>query len=310
MKIAIQAEALTRRFGAVPAVDNLSLQVPAGIIFGYLGPNGAGKTTTIHLLLGLLEPSSGRAEVMGYDTRSQSDEIRRTSGALLEHTGLYERLSAEDNLELYGRIYRMSASKRSARIEELLSHLNLWDRRGEIIATWSNGMKKKLAVARTLLHAPSVVFLDEPTAGLDPVAAAAVREDLAELASQDGTTVFLTTHNLSEAEMLCQLVGVIHEGKLLVVGPPEELKRSNANQRLRIIGDGFDESVLELLRNTPQVSKVLAGDGSLEIDLHDGSDSAPLISLIVEAGGRIQEVHKEIVSLEQVFLRLIEEGKQ
>jgi ABC-2 type transport system ATP-binding protein len=173
--IAIQTESLGRDFGAVRALDGLSLQVPAGIIFGFLGPNGAGKTTCIRLLLGLLEPSSGRAQVLGYDTRSQAGEIRRRTGALLENPGVYERLSAEDNLELYGRIWRLPAAERRSRTKELLSHLKLWERRREAVSTWSRGMIQKLAIARALLHRPQLIFLDEPTAGLDAIAADTLR---------------------------------------------------------------------------------------------------------------------------------------
>src|SRR5260370_31340814 len=177
----IRTEHLSRFFGTVKAVDDLSLEVPAGIVFGFLGPNGAGKTTTIHLLLGLLEPTKGQAWVLGFDTRTQADEIRARSGALLEFAGLYERMSAEDNLDLYGRIYRMPAPARRARIQELLTHLDLWDRRRDLVGTWSRGMKQKLAVGRPLLHPPSLVFPDDPTARVDPAAAAAVPQDPAPL---------------------------------------------------------------------------------------------------------------------------------
>src|SRR5947199_522825 len=196
----IRTEHLSRFFSTVKAVDDLTLEVPAGIVFGFLGPNGAGKTTTIHLLLGLLEPTRGQARVLGFDTRTQADAIRARSGALLEFAGLYERMSAQDNLDLYGRIYRMPSPERQARIKELLTHLDLWDRRRDLVGTWSRGMKQKLAVARALFHHPPLVFLDEPTAGLDPLAATALREDLAGLVAREGVTVFLTTHNLAEAE--------------------------------------------------------------------------------------------------------------
>ena len=193
---AIRSSGLTRDFGALRAVDSLSIEVPAGIVFGFLGPNGSGKTTTIRLLLGLLEPSAGRAEVLGHDVAREAAAIREKSGALLEHPGLYERMSAEDNLDFYGRVWRMPATSRRARIQELMTHLGLWDRRRELVGKWSRGMKQKLAVARTLLHRPALVFLDEPTAGLDPVAAAALRDDLSRIVAAEGATVFLTTHNL------------------------------------------------------------------------------------------------------------------
>jgi ABC-2 type transport system ATP-binding protein len=228
-QIAIRARGLTRQFSSVRALDDLTIEVPAGVVFGFLGPNGAGKTTTIRLLLGLIEPTSGSAEVLGFDTRTQSDEIRARCGALLEHSGLYERLSAEDNLRFYGRVARMSRNDLDQRIEELLTHMGLWDRRSEAVIKWSRGMKQKLAIARAVLHRPGLVFLDEPTAGLDPVAAAGLRKDLASLASQQGATIFLTTHNMAEAEKLCQLVAVIRQGKLLAVGNPAEL-RARAGQ--------------------------------------------------------------------------------
>ena len=203
MNTVIRINHLTRDFGRVRAVDDLSLEVPAGIIFGFLGPNGSGKTTTIHLLLGLPEPTTGRAEVLGFDTNTQADEIRARAGALLEHDGLYEQMTAEDNLEFYGRVNRMPSVERQTRIKDLLTQMNVWDRRKERIGKWSRGMKQKLAVARDLMHHPRVLFLDEPTAGLDVVAAAALRDDLANLTAREGVTVFLSTHNMAEAEKLC-----------------------------------------------------------------------------------------------------------
>ena len=221
---AIRIEHLTRDFPAVRAVDDLTFEVPAGVVFGFLGPNGSGKTTTIRLLLGLLEPTAGRAEVLGYDVRDAAGEIRERTGALLEHSGLYERLTAWDNLEFFGRIWRIPPEVRADRIRELLDHVGLWERRKEAVGGWSRGMKQKLAVARALLHRPQLIFLDEPTAGLDPLAAAALRKDLAGLAASEGVTVFLTTHNLSEAEKLCSLVAVIRDGRLLALGAPGELR--------------------------------------------------------------------------------------
>jgi ABC-2 type transport system ATP-binding protein len=228
-QIAIRATGLTREFSSVRALDDLTIEVPAGVVFGFLGPNGAGKTTTIRLLLNLIEPTRGSAEVLGFDTCTQGHEIRARSGALLEHSGLYERLSAEDNLRFYGRVARMTGRDVEHRIQELLTQMGLWDRRKEAVVKWSRGMKQKLAVARAVLHRPDLVFLDEPTAGLDPVAASSLRKDLAALVSQQGATIFLTTHNMAEAEKLCNLVAVIRQGRLLAVGNPSEL-RARAGQ--------------------------------------------------------------------------------
>lgn len=306
---AIATEGLSRRFGAVRAVEDLTLAVPRGTIFGFLGPNGAGKTTTIRLLLGLLEPTAGQAKVLGYDVRRQADEVRRRAGALLEHNGLYERLSAEDNLEFYGRVWRLPRGERQARIRELLDHMGLWDRRGEAVGKWSRGMKQKLAVARALLHRPTLVFLDEPTAGLDPVAAAALRDDIAGLAKSEGATVFLTTHNLNEAERLCGLVGVIREGKLVALGSPDELRSRAGVPRAEISGRGFEEPVLALLRARPEVALAEVRNGHLAIDLKGEQDLAPLVSLLVANGAQVEEVHKARASLEEAFLTMMEEEK-
>jgi ABC-2 type transport system ATP-binding protein len=306
---AIRTENLTRDFDTVRAVDGLSLEVPKGIVFGFLGPNGSGKTTTIRLLLGLLEPTGGRAEVLGFDTRMQAGAVRERAGALLEHHGLYERLSAEDNLEFYGRINRMSRADRQARTKELLTDLGLWERREERVGTWSRGMKQKLAVARALLHRPSLIFLDEPTAGLDPIAAAALRDNLETLAAREGVTVFLTTHNLAEAERLCGLVGVIRQGKLLAVDHPDQLRAQTGGPRVEIVGRGFSEKVLALLRAQPQVSAAERQSGRLSLHLCAETDIAPLVNLMVGAGVEVEEVRKGKASLEEVFLTLMEEAK-
>ena len=306
--IAIRTEGLTRDFRRVRAVDGLTLEVPAGIVFGFLGPNGSGKTTTIRLLLGLLEPSAGAAEVLGLDVRRQAEAIRARAGALLEHTGLYERLSALDNLEYYGRIAKLAAADRRARIRELLTSFGLWERRTEVVGAWSRGMKQKLAVARALLHRPALIFLDEPTASLDPVASAALRDDLAQLAVREGVTVFLTTHNLAEAERLCARVAVIREGKLLAVGPPSELN-ARKGTRAEIRGDGFTDEAIWRLRERPEVTAVDAQDGRLVLDLAEGAATAPLVSLLVEHGAAVEEVRKEQASLEEVFLTLMEEER-
>jgi ABC-2 type transport system ATP-binding protein len=305
--IAIRTKALTRDFGAVRAVSDLTLNVPRGIVFGFLGPNGAGKTTTIRLLLGLLDPTAGCAEVLGFDTRSQSDAIRERTGALLEHHGLYERLSAYNNLDFYGRIWHLPKGERETRIKELLTHLGLWERRRERAGTWSKGMKQKLAVARVLLHRPTLIFLDEPTSGLDPVAAAALREDIAGLAAHEGTTVFLNTHNLTEAEKLCALVGVIREGKLVTVGNPDALRASTGAPYVEVYGRGFTQDVLASLRAYPEISDAQVQNSHLRIVLAQPMDNAPLVRMLVNAGVEVEEVRKGKSSLEEVFLTLMEE---
>jgi ABC-2 type transport system ATP-binding protein len=309
--IAIRTEDLTRDFeakaGLVRALDRLTLAVPAGTIFGFLGPNGAGKTTTIRLLLGLLEPTAGRAQMLGFDTRTQADEVRTHAGALLEHTGVYEQLSAEDNLEFYGRAWRLPKAERRTRIKELLTHMGLWERRGDQAGTWSRGMKQKLALARAMLHRPSVVLLDEPTAGLDVPSAAAVRDDLAALAAREGVTVLLTTHNMAEAEKLCSRVAVIRQGRLVAVGHPDELRARAGGPHVEIVGRGLSEVALALLQARPEVAAAEANNGRLVVDLCQEVEVAPLISLLVGAGAEVEEVRRGKASLEDVFLTLMEE---
>jgi ABC-2 type transport system ATP-binding protein len=306
--LAIWTDQLSRSFATVQAVDHLSLEVPAGIIFGFLGPNGAGKTTTIRLLMGLLEATSGTATVLGFDVRTQADEIRQRTGDLLEQSGLYERLSAEDNLEFYARIWHMPVAERQARISQLLEHLGLQERRKERVGTWSRGMRQKLAIARALLHRPRLIFLDEPTAGLDPQMAAAVRADLTTLVQQEGVTVFLTTHDLAEAEKICQLVAVIRQGKLLAIGRPAELRGQGATARVEIIGRGFTPDRVAQLRARPEVAAVTGQDDRLLVELRAAGDVAPLTGLLVRAGAEIEEVRKGQASLEDVFLSLMQEA--
>jgi ABC-2 type transport system ATP-binding protein len=305
---AIAVHGLARDFERVRALDDLTLEVPPGIVFGFLGPNGAGKTTFIRIMLGLLEPTSGRAEVLGLDTRTASGAIRARCGALLEHPGLYERLSAEENLEFYAKVWHLGARERRDRIRELLDQFGLWDRRSEPVGRWSRGMKQKLGVARAVLHRPTLVFLDEPTSGLDPVSTAALREDLSALAAREGVTVFLTTHNLAEAERLCTQVGVVRDGRLLAVGAPNELRARTGRLRVEITTMGFGAEMLDAMRASPEVDEV-SGDGTrITIALRGDGPVAPLVAMLVGAGVAVEEVRKIRPTLEEAFLDLVRSG--
>ncbi len=305
--IAIRTRGLTRDFKSVRAVDNLSLEIPEGSVFGFLGPNGSGKTTTIRLLLGLLDPDDGTAEILGHDVRTEAGAIREVSGALMEHSGLYERLSAYENLDFFARAWHLAGPDRERRIQELLEGVSLWDRRDELVGTWSRGMKQKLAVLRSLLHRPRLVFLDEPTAGLDPIAAAALRDDLLGLVADEGLTVFLTTHNLAEAERLCSLVGVVRRGSLIAFGHPDEIRVAAAGNHLEITGGGFDGSMLDALRARPDIADAQVINGRLCVELVAGGATPPIVAFVVERGGRIEEVRRATDSLEQAFLSLVGE---
>ena len=280
---AIVCDALTRDFGELRALDGLSLSVPEGSIFAFLGPNGAGKTTTIHLLLGIIEPTAGSARVLGLDPVVDGDEVRRRSGALLEHPGLYERLTAADNLRFYARIAHLADDEIEERMREVLTRFGLYERRDEPAGNWSRGMKQKLAIARALIHRPSLVFLDEPTAGLDPEATVALRRDIAAL----GTTVFLTTHNLADVEKMATHVAVIRQGRLLDFGTPAELRKR-----------AIRSHVVIRMQNREPLALDLGGDESV----------APVVTRLVGEGAQIEEVRREEASLEDVFLHLVRHG--
>lgn len=306
---AIETKDMTRCFGKVRAVDKLTLQVPTGSIFGFLGPNGSGKTTTLRLLLGLLALDEGSATVLDYDVTTQAPAIRERTGVLLEHDGLYQRLSVYDNLEFFGEIYHLDKITCRTRIRELLEHLGLWERRDADITKLSKGMKQKVAIARALLHHPSLVFLDEPSSGLDPEAAVALREDIQSLARKEGTTVFLTTHNLAEAEKVCDWVGVIRKGRLIAVGTPEQLRVRTGKPMTEIYGKGFSEHAVAALRTLPQVEVVTLHNDHLLVELESGAETAPLVSLLVREGAEVEEVRKGQGSLEEAFVALMQENE-
>jgi len=304
---AIETKHLSRHFGPIRAVDNLTLRVPQGIIFGFLGPNGAGKTTTINLLLGLLEPTRGFAEVLGFDCSTQSDLIRKHTGVLFEHSGLYERLSVKDNLEFYARIWRMPDGQRESRIQKLLDHFALWDRRDEIASNLSRGMQRKLALARAFIHRPRLVFLDEPTSGLDPIAASHLQADLLEFCETEEATIFLTTHNLPEAEKICSQVAVISNGKLLAQGSIDDLHKARLSQQIEVVGSRFHDSLLSSLAASEGVRKVIRRDRrQLILEIDADVDPAAISHAIIASGGRIEEFRRTGSSLEDVFVKLIE----
>ena len=305
---AIRTHALSRDFGPVHALAGLDLEVTQGSIFGFLGPNGAGKTTTIRLLLGLLEATSGSAEILGFDVRTAADRIRAQTGALLEHPGVYERLTAARNLEYYGRIYRLPRVERRARAAELLERFDLTAARDRRAGTFSRGMKQKLAIARAMLHRPKLLFLDEPTAGLDPAFAASLREQLLDLARREEVTVFLTTHNLDEAERVCDVIGVIRAGRLQAFGPPAELRARAASRTLvEIVATPIEPVLVAALAAMPRMRAAqLRPDGVLELELENGGSPAAAVARLVQAGAAVDEVRRVRPSLESVYLELME----
>ena len=305
-EVAIRVHELVRDFKRVRALDHVSLEVPPGIVFGFLGPNGAGKTTLIRILLGLARPTAGRVEVLGRDPSREGDAVRANAGALLEHSGLYERLTAQQNLAFFARACHVPRAVYEGRIRDLLSRFGLWDRRTEVVGTWSRGMKQKLAVARAVLHRPPLVFLDEPTAGLDPVASAMLREDLRRLASDEGVTVFLTTHNLTEAEHVCALVGVVRHGRLVALGSPASLRTRQGGSDIRVVAPTMSEALATALGSVAGVREVARADGEWLVRLERPSATPDVIRWLVANDVAIEEVRRERASFERAFLDLME----
>ncbi len=220
----IVTEKLTKQYANVKAINDLDLSVRKGEIFGFLGPNGAGKTTTIRVLTTLTKPTSGKALVSGYDVVKEPEKVKESIGVVQQHISLDRDLTVKENMEFHARLHRIESSNRKKRITELLNYVELTDYADKMVDTLSGGMKKKAAIICSLLHEPSVLFLDEPTVGLDPQARRKLW-DLIRRLNSDGTTVFLTTHYIEEAEALCGRVGIMHHGKLIALDTPQELRK-------------------------------------------------------------------------------------
>ncbi|MFQ6012598.1 MAG: ABC transporter ATP-binding protein, partial [Thermoplasmata archaeon] len=265
----IETVELERSFGDVVAIEGLNLRVREGEVFGFLGPNGAGKTTTVRVLTTLIRPTAGQAYIGGNEVGRGPDSlnIRAMVGLLPETPGLYERLSAYQNLEFYGRLYGVPDGPRRERIRDLLKWVGLWDRRDDAVATFSKGMRQKIAIVRALVHEPAVLFLDEPTAGLDPSAAKALRDFLRELRGE-GRTIFLNTHNLFEAERVADRIGVVNT-RLLAQGSPRELSARYWKPATVVRLRETTPAVLEAVEALDFVERLEVKDEELHVALDD-----------------------------------------
>ncbi len=305
----IKMEGLTKTFPGptkgtqITAVDNLTLSVEEGEVFGFLGPNGAGKTTTVRMLCALIGPSAGHAHVNGLAVGRDDTAIRQTVGILTETPGMYERLSAEKNLTIFANLYGVSDSLGKA--GEYLKLLGLWERRHDPVGNFSKGMRQKLAIARALLHAPKVLFLDEPTSGLDPEAAKLIRDFIEELKSE-GRTIFLCTHNLDEADRLCDRVGIF-KTRLLTVDTPANLRQRLYGRRVVFHLRELNPVWVELARGLPFVKDAQAVDSKLVISLDTPEEHNPtLVRTLVGAGADVQFVGELRHSLEDIYLQFIQ----
>ena len=302
----IRTEHLTKRFDKLLAVDDLSLHVEHGEVFGFLGPNGAGKTTTMRMLAALIAPTSGAAWINGKQVGVDDEAVRASIGLLTETPGLYPRLSAEDNLGFFARLH--GVTNVAGQVQKYLTLLGLWERRRDPVGGFSKGMQQKLAIARALLHEPPVLFLDEPTSALDPEASRVVREFI-ETLKGEGRTIFICTHNLDEADRLCDRVAVIKQ-RLIRVDAPETLRRGLYGRSVVVRLRETTPQMLATVRALPFVAEVTRIADGLRVALDDPETHNPaLIQAMVAAGAAIQFVERESHSLEQLDFDLLRESE-
>lgn len=309
----ILTSGLTRRFGETLAVADLTLEVYAGEIFGFLGHNGAGKTTTVRMLNGVLASNAGSARVLGLDPQADGPALRRRTGVLTETPSLDERLTAHDNLRIYADLFGVPRAEVNRRVEELLAIFELADRADEKVGGYSKGMKQRLALARALLHRPELLFLDEPTTGLDPLAARRVRDMIAQQAHQQGHAVFMCTHNLVEAQRLCDRVAVMEQGRLVALGTPAELARRlvrNLRLEIEVLPEQMAQAQ-ETLRALPALARgsITTENGGLAVGGISREAIPELLAGLVQSGVRIYKAAAQEPSLEDVYFALHDQAE-
>jgi len=299
----IEISNLTKQFDEHLAVDRLTLTIEEGEVFGFLGPNGAGKTTTIRMLTSLIQPTSGTARILGYETGVDDQEIRRNVGILTETPGLYDRLSAWRNLLIYAKLYEVEDP--AGQVEKYLKWLDLWSRKDDSAGTFSKGMRQKLAIARALIHEPSVLFLDEPSAGLDPESSKLVRDFIEEL-REAGRTIFICTHNLDEADRLCDRIAVFNR-QLRIVDTPDGLRKQIYGRKVvyHFAQDGSE--FVSIVEKSPHVKEVETIDNKIVLSIDEPELHNPeIIRALVGAGAEIQFVGEIRHSLEDIYLQLVD----
>jgi ABC-2 type transport system ATP-binding protein len=299
----IKVENLSRQFGAISAVKDVSFEVDEGTIFGFLGPNGAGKTTTINILCTLLSPSSGRTFISGYDCKKEPSAVRKSIGIVFQDTTLDKDLSAYENLLFHAYLYNVKRPEMKSRIHDALNFLDLYDRKDDLVKTFSGGMKRRLEVARGLIHKPKVLFLDEPTLGLDPQSRAHLWEFIVKLPQKHNVTIFMTTHYMEEAEV-CNRIAIIDNGEIIARGTPTELKKT-------VGGDVIYIKTSDNTKAGPEIEKLFSvsvseKNGELYLTVPRGDAFIPKI--IRTIGERVLSVRLQRPTLNDVFLKLT--GKQ
>ncbi len=308
MSHAIETHNLTQKFGDLVAVNHVNLQIEKGELFGLLGPNGAGKTTFIHMLCTILPPTEGTAKVAGFDIDQNSDSVRAAIGIVFQDPSVDNRLTGRENLDFHGRVYGMEKTQREKRIDEVLKLVELEKRANALVDTYSSGMRRRLEIARGLMHHPKIMFLDEPTLGLDPQTRRKIWEYVQMLNKQEGVTVLLTTHYMDEAEYLCDRVGIIDYGKIIALDEPEKLKD-------QLEGDIVSLEVpqpkkyAEVFRGIKYVKEVKMVGDYLYLTVTGGEKTIPkLMDIVARRGGKVQSVGLRSPTLEDVFIRYTGRG--
>src|SRR4030066_466933 len=304
----IKVENLTKKFGDITAVENISFDIGESEIFGFLGPNGAGKTTTIRMLSTLISPTSGKITIDNRDPRTDGEYIRSITGLLTESPGMYEKISAYDNLDYYSSFYDISGSRRKNNIEKYLKMFDLWDRKEDLVGTYSKGMKQKLALSRALIHEPKILLLDEPTAGLDPESAHMVRIFIESL-KKEKTTVFLCTHNLEEASNLSDRACSIKK-KIIRIATLSELQNDDKNKRAEIIFTDDADRYVKLLEGITGIKTIHAEKNRITVVIKKPEISNPLIiKKLIDSGAGILYFNEAKATLEEIYLDLIRDEK-
>jgi ABC-2 type transport system ATP-binding protein len=302
---AVLAEKVERSFGEVMAVAGVDLAVPEGQIYGFLGPNGAGKTTVVRMLCTLLLPTAGRARVAGYDVASEPQAVRLRIGVALQEAALDDRQTGRELLRLQGRLYGLHSAEIDRRLDDVLRLVDIGSAIDRRIGTYSGGMKRRLDVAAALVHNPEVIFLDEPTTGLDPASRVAVWREVRKLNAERGTTIFLTTQYLEEADELADRVGIISDGRIVAEGTPDELKRSIGDDLIVARVDGSDEEVAKSLDGVPGVHHVSVRDGEVTVRAPDGAAAiSPVAVALSHSRLHVHSLTLRTPTLDDVFLEL------
>ena len=303
----IEVDRLTKRFGQFTAVDQISFQVEKGEILGFLGPNGAGKTTTIRMFCTLLRPTSGSAKVAGFDILKQPDKVREHIGLVAEKLILYDRLTAAENLTLFGRLNNLPEKEIKQQIDKWIGRLQMEQWRNHLTGKFSTGMKQRINIAQALIHHPDVLILDEPTLGLDPQTARTIHEFILEL-SQEGITVVLTTHDMAEAESLSHHIAIIDQGKIVAIDNISNLKRSLTQEGQTVINvevSNLNDSILNSLKEMKSVTSLAQSDTyRLNIHVTGNSAIAEIVGIITAAGGQIRTINTVEPTMYDVFLHL------